>query len=66
MTITNPRAAVFREIQTLVSEYDDAVLNATIESSLDVDHELGALLIRLNGETRRVRKLSSTHQTVAA
>ena len=37
-----------------------------VESGWDVDHELGAMLIRLNGETRRVRKLKTTEQAEAA
>ena len=57
------REFVFNELHRLVCEFDDAVLSSGIESAWDVDHELGAMLIRLNGETRRVRKLQYSEQT---
>ena len=60
------RKFVFDELHRIVCEFDDAVLTSGIESAWDVDHELGAMLIHLNGETRRVRKLQKLEQTEAA
>ncbi len=54
------REFVFNELYRLTCDFDAAVSSSGIESSWDVDHELGAILIRLNGETRRVRKLQQT------
>ena len=47
-------------------DFDDAMSASGVESDWDVDHELGAILIRLNGETNRVRKLQKPMQTEAA
>ena len=58
MTATKPRDAVFREIQTLVGEYDDAVSIPHTDARWNIDDALSDLIIRLNGETRRVRKLN--------
>ncbi len=66
MTITNPRAAVFRELQTLVSEYDDAVSIPHTDARWNIDEALSDLIIRLNCETRRVRKLKAIEQAEAA
>jgi hypothetical protein len=60
------RDFVFNELHRLVCEFDDAVSDSRIESAWDVDHELGAMLIRLNIETRCVRKLQKPVQTEAA
>ena len=66
MTATNPRAAVFNELQTLVSEYDTAFAAQNSESRWNIDDALSDIIIRLNGETRRVRNLKTTEQTEAA
>ena len=60
------RDFVFNELHRLVCEFDDAVLTSGIESAWDVDHELGAMLIRLNAEKHRVLKLQKPLQTEAA
>lgn len=60
------RKFVFDELYRLVCDFDDAMLASGVESDWDVDHELGAILIRLNGETNRVRKLQKPMQTEAA
>jgi len=66
MTATNPRDVVFRELQTLVAEYDDAVSIQNANARWNVDDALSDIIIRLNGETRRVRKLQTLEQTEAA
>ena len=53
------REFVFNELFRLVCDFDDAVSTSGVESGWDVDGALGAILIRLNGETRRVRKLQN-------
>ncbi len=60
------RKFVFDELYRLVCDFDDAMLASGVECGWDMDHELGAMLIRLNGETRRARKLNKTEQSVAA
>jgi len=60
------RKFVFDELFRLVCDFDDAMLASGVESDWDVDHELGAMLIRLNGETRRIRKLKTTEYAEAA
>ena len=66
MTATNTRDVVFRELQTLVSEYDDAVSIQNTDARWNVDDALSDIIIRLNGETRRARKLLMSKQTEAA
>ena len=60
------REFVFNELHRLVCDFDAAVSASGIECAWDVDHELGAMLIRLNGETRRIRKLKTTEYAEAA
>ena len=60
------RDFVFNELHRLVCEFDDAVSTSGIENAWDVDHELGAMLIRLNIETRCVHKLQKPVQSEAA
>jgi len=60
------REFVFNELHRLVCDFDAAVSASGIECAWDVDHELGAMLIRLNGETARVRKLQRSEQSEAA
>ena len=60
------RKFVFDELYRLVCDFDDAMSASGVESDWDVDHELGAMLIRLNGETRRIRKLKTTEYAEAA
>ena len=50
------REFVFNELYRLVCDFDDAMSASGVESDWDVDHELGAILIRINVETRRIRK----------
>ena len=64
--MNNRRKFVFDELYRLVCDFDDAMSASGVESDWDVDHELGAMLIRLNGETRRVRKFQKTEQMAAA
>ena len=66
MTATNPRDVVFRELQTLVNEYDNAVSIQNADARWNIDDALSDIIIRLNGETRRVRKLQMSKQTEAA
>ena len=66
MPATNCRAAVFHEIQRLVLEYDDAVTSHDSDFVWNVDDALSDIIIRLNGETRRVRKLTAMEQAKAA
>ena len=66
MTATNPRAAVFNELQTLVSEYDTAFAAGNSEARWNIDDALSDIIIRLNGETRRVRNFNKTEQKEAA
>ena len=66
MTATKPRDAVFRELQTLVSEYDDAVSIQNADARWNVDDALSDIIIQLNGETRRIRKFQKPVQTEAA
>ena len=66
MTATKPRDAVFRELQMLVSEYDDAVSIQNSNARWNVDDALSDIIIRLNGETRRARKFQMSKQTEAA
>ena len=54
------RDFVFNELHRLVGDFDEAVSASGAETNFDLDHEIGVMLIRLNGETRRVRKLQST------
>jgi hypothetical protein len=56
------RDFVFDELFRLVCEYDHAVSSSGIENGWDVDGALGAILIRLNGETRRIRKIQSAEK----
>ena len=60
------REFVFNELFRLVCDFDEAVSASGAETSFDLDHELGAMLIHLNGETRRVRKLKMTAQPETA
>jgi hypothetical protein len=53
------REFVFNELFRLVCDFDEAVTASGSECDWDVDGALGAILIRLNGETRRVRKLQN-------
>ena len=53
------REFVFNELYRLTCDFDAAVSSSEIESSW-LDHELGMILIKLNGETRRVRKLQQS------
>jgi len=66
MPATHCRAAVFHEIQRLVLEYDVAVASHDSNFGWNVDDALSDIIIRLNGETRRVRKLKATEQAKAA
>ena len=66
MPATHCRAAVFHEIQRLVLEYDDAVASHDSNFVWNVDDALSDIIIRLNGETRRVRKLKTMEQAKAA
>ena len=66
MTATNRRDVVFRELQTLVSEYDNIVSIQNADARWNVDDALSDIIIRLNGETRRVRKHQTLEQTEAA
>ena len=66
MTVTNPRDIVFRELQALVREYDEAVSIQNADARWNVDDALSDIIIRLNGETRRVRKLKTMEQAEAA
>ncbi|MEI6235785.1 MAG: hypothetical protein WCT04_22245 [Planctomycetota bacterium] len=66
MTATNHRDAVFREIQTLACEYDDAISVPHSYARWNVDDALADIIIRLNGETRRVRKLHKLEQAAVA
>ena len=61
----NRREFVFNELCRLVCDFDDAVTASGVECGWDVDGALGAILIRLNGETRRVRKLQNAVNTEA-
>ncbi len=56
----NHRHAVFSELHRLVDEYDEAVAAPNADARWNVDDALSALIIRLNGETRRARKLQKT------
>jgi hypothetical protein len=51
---TNGRLVVFEELHRLTQEYD-ACKDA--EDHWNVDDALSQLIVRLNGETRRARKL---------
>ena len=53
------RGFVFEELFRLVSEYDEAMSAGDVKSDWNVDDALGTFLIRLNGETRRARKLQN-------
>ena len=66
MTATHQRTAVFNELQTLVSEYDNAFAAQNTDARWNVDDALSGIIIRLNGETRRVRRLQTSKQTAAA
>jgi len=66
MTTNKCRAVVFRELQTLVAEYDTAVSIQEADARWNVDDAISDLIIRLNGETRRARKLAKAVQTEAA
>jgi hypothetical protein len=66
MTATNHRDAVFREIQTLVGEYDAAVSPEYAGARWDVNEALAHLIIKLNGETRLARKLQQVQKTDVA
>jgi hypothetical protein len=66
MTALNRRDAVFRELQTLVHEYDEAVSSQNPDVLWNVDDALSDIIIRLNGETRRIRKFKKTERTEAA
>jgi len=66
MPATHCRAAVFHEIQRLVFEYDDAVASHDSNFVWNVDDALSDIIIRLNGEARRVRKLTAIKQAKAA
>lgn len=63
MISTNRRHAVFNEIQRLVAEYDDAVALHDFDDFWSVDDALSNIIIRLNGETRRVRKIQQAADT---
>ena len=60
------REFVFNELFRLVSDFDDSVSASGVESDWDVDHALGAILLRLNVETRRIRKRQNfeKHETL--
>ena len=66
MAATNHRDAVFRELQTLVGEYDAVVSPENSGARWDVNEVLAHLIIKLNGETRFVRKLQKSAGTSAA
>jgi DNA-binding GntR family transcriptional regulator len=66
MTATNPRDAVFRELQTLVGEYDAAVSPENADAHWDVNEALAHLIIKINGETRLARKLQQIQKTDVA
>ncbi|MEI6235738.1 MAG: hypothetical protein WCT04_22000 [Planctomycetota bacterium] len=66
MPATHCRAAVFHEIQRLVLEYDDTVASHDSNFVWNVDDALSDIIIRLNGEARRVRKLTAIKQAKAA
>ncbi len=57
MISNNRRHAVFNEIQRLVADYDDAVARHDSDDFWSVDDALSNIIIRLNGETRRIRKI---------
>jgi hypothetical protein len=59
----NQRKFVFRELYRLVRDFDKAVSASSVKIDWNVDDDLGAILIRLNGETRRVRKLQMAEQS---
>lgn len=54
------RKPVFNELHRLVSEYDDCI---GANERWNVDDALSDLIIRLNGETRRARKLHQATDT---
>ena len=66
MPAKNCRAAVFHEIQRLVLEYDDAVASHDSDLVWNVDDALSDIIIRLNGETRRIRKINAMELSKAA
>ena len=63
MISSNRRHAVFSEIQRLVAQYDDAIGHHNSDDLWSVDDALSNIIIRLNGETRRVRKIQQTAET---
>ena len=65
MTVRNHRDAVFRELETLVGEYDAAVSPENTGACWDVNEALAHLIIKLNGETRLARKLQNSAGTDA-
>lgn len=60
---SNDRLVVFEELHRLTQEYD-----ACKDNHWNVDDALSQLIIRLNGETRRARKLrnADTKTDIAA
>ena len=66
MAATNHRSAVISELQTLVREYDAAVSIQNADARWNVDDALSDIIVRLNGETRRARKLQKSEQKEAA
>jgi hypothetical protein len=55
------RHTVFQEIQRLVQDYDEC---PAAHTHWNLDDALSDLIIRLNGETRRARKVQ--HQSVGS
>jgi hypothetical protein len=62
MAIPSSRKVVFEELHRLVQEFDDC---DGANSCWDVDDALSQLIVRLNGETRRARKLRGVAQEIS-
>ena len=60
------RDRVFDELYRLVSEYDEVASTGDTTGGWDVDDAISMLIVRLNVETRRARKLRNMFEPLAA